>query len=92
MSEAILSILGDCGKHLSVPHCQQDWWRGSQPARCTFNLQPDLLGSFLADEGHRAKFIPSGGGGGGARGLIGNWVWPKGYIYPFSEGGGGGEG
>ena len=54
------------------------------------HLQPDLLGSFLADVGHRAKFSPSGGGGG--RGLIGNWVWPKGYIYPFSgDGVGGGE-
>ena len=23
---------------------------------------------------------------GGGRGLIGNWVWPKGYIHPFSGG------
>ena len=76
------------GKNLSVPHSQQDWWRGSQPARCTFNLQPDLLGSFLADEGHRAKFIPSRGGG---RGLIGIWVWLKCYIHPFSRGWGRGR-
>ena len=34
------------GKNLSVPHSQQDWWKSSQPARCTYNLQPDLLGSF----------------------------------------------
>ena len=36
-------------KNLSVPHSQQDWWKGSQPARCTYNLQLDLLGSFPAD-------------------------------------------
>ena len=53
------------------------------------HLQPDLLGSFPADVGHRAKFSPSGGGG---RGLIGNWVWPKGYIYLFSGDGVGGGG
>ena len=29
------------GKKLSVPHSQQDWWKSSQPARCTYNLQPD---------------------------------------------------
>ena len=29
---------------------------------------------------------------GGGRGLIGNWVWPKGYIYPFSGDGVGGGG
>ena len=56
------------GKNLSVPHSQQDWWKSSQPARRTYNLQPDLLGSFLADVcpditgqfgcGHRAKFRP----------------------------------
>ena len=74
------------GKIFSDPHSQQDWRRGSQPARCTFSLQPDLLGIFPADVGHRAKFSPSGG-----RGVIRNWVWPKGYIQPFS-GGGGGEG
>ena len=53
------------GKIFSDPHSQQDWRRGSQPARCTFSLQPDLLGSFPADVGHRAKFSPSGGRGGG---------------------------
>ena len=26
-----------------------DWWKSSQPARCTYNLQPDFLGSFPAD-------------------------------------------
>ena len=72
------------GKIFSDPHSQQDWRRGSQPARCTFSLQPDLLGIFPADVGHRAKFSPSGG-----RGVIRNWVWPKGYIQPFSGGGGG---
>ena len=40
---------GIAGKHISVPHSQQDWWKSSQPARCTYNLEPDLLGSFPAD-------------------------------------------
>ena len=54
---------------MSVPYSQQDWWKSSEPARCTYNLQPDLLGSFLADVcsnitgqsgcGHRAKFSSS---------------------------------
>ena len=64
------------------------------------DLQPDLLGSFPADIigqfgcGHRAKFSPSVGVGGqgrrrgGGGGSIENWVWPKGEIHPFSEGGG----
>ena len=48
---AILSILGDCREKftVSVPHSLQDWWKSSQPARCTYNLQPDLLGSIPAD-------------------------------------------
>ena len=63
------------GKQFSVRHSQQDWWKSSQPARCTYNLQPDLLGSFPADVcphitgyfgcGHRAKFSPSVGEGWG---------------------------
>ena len=66
------------GKHISVPHSQQDRWKSSQPARCTYNLEPDLLGSFPADVcpditgqfgcGHRAKFTPSVRGGGEAGG------------------------
>ena len=27
------------GKNLSVPDSQQDWWKSSQPARCT-SVQP----------------------------------------------------
>ena len=27
----------------------KDWWSSSQPARCTYNLQPDEPGSFPAD-------------------------------------------
>ena len=42
-----------------------------------------------ADVGHRAKLSASGRRG---RGLIGNWVWLKSYIHPFSGGGGGEEG
>ena len=69
LSGAILSIWEMAGKNLSVPHSQQDWWKSSQPTRCTYNLQPDLLGSFPADIigqfgcGHRAKFSPSAEGG-----------------------------
>ena len=37
------------GKNVSIPHSQQDWWKSSEPARCTYNLQPDFLGSFPAD-------------------------------------------
>ena len=72
LSEAILSILGDCWENFSVPHPQQDWWKSSQPARCTYNIQPDWLRSFLQTYvqsqfgcGHRAKFSPSVGWGGG---------------------------
>ena len=49
--EAILRHFGRLmGKNLSVPHSQQDWWKSSQQARRTYNLQPDLLGSFPGDE------------------------------------------
>ena len=64
----------------------EDYWKSSQPARCTFNLQPDLLGRFPADVspningqfgcGQTAEFSPSGRGGG--------WVATGG-----GEGGGG---
>ena len=47
--EAILSVLGDGWENLSVPHSQQDLWKSFQPARCTYNLQPDLRVSFSAD-------------------------------------------
>ena len=29
-----------------TPLNEQDWRKGSQPARCTYNLQPDLLGGW----------------------------------------------
>ena len=44
--------------------------------------------------GQRAKFsrsVGAGGGGGGGGGKIAKWVWAKGDIYPFNEGGEGGE-
>lgn len=47
--EAILSFLGDGWENLSVRHSQQDLWKSFQPARFTYNLQPDLRGSFSAD-------------------------------------------
>ena len=60
------------GKNLSAPHSQQVWWKSFQPARCTCNLQSELLGSLSADVcsditgqfgcGHRAKFRLSVGG------------------------------
>ena len=77
------------GKNLCVPHSQQDWWKSSKPARCTYNMQPDLLGSFPAEVspatsdrfgwGHRTKFRPSVGGRGGHR----NMGVAKRRIYPF---------
>ena len=80
------------GKNLCVPHSQQDWWKSSKPARCTYNMQPDLLGSFLAEVspatsgrfgwGHRTKFRPSVGVEGG----IETWVWPKGEFIPSGGG------
>ena len=78
----IIIILGDYWENLSVPNAQQDWWKSSQPARCTYNLQPDILGSFPANvrpdiTGHfgcglRAKFSPSVGQLGGGRFLTNN--------------------
>ena len=80
------------GKNVCVPHSQQDWWKSSKPARCTYNLEPDLLGSFPADvssstsghfwSGHRTKFRPSVGLEGG----IETWVWPKGEFIPSGGG------
>ena len=80
------------GKNLCVPHSQQDWWESSKPARCTYNMQPDLLGSFPAEVspatsgrfgwGHRTKFRPSVGGRGGHR----NMGVAKRRIYPFRVG------
>ena len=69
------------GKNSFVSLSQQDWWESSQPAKSTYNLQPDLLGSFPAASrrmsrhycpvrvwANRVKFSNSvrGGGGGGA--------------------------
>ena len=67
------------GKNSFVSLSQQDWWESSQPAKSTYNLQPDLLGSFPAASrrmsrhycplrvwANRVKFSPSvrwGGGG-----------------------------
>ena len=80
------------GKNLCVPHSQQDWWKSSKPARCTYNMQRDLLGSFPTDVspatsgrfgwGHRTKFRPSVGGRGGHR----NMGVAKRRIYPFRVG------
>ena len=82
MTIIIIIMLGHCWENLSVPHSQQDWWKSSQPARCTNNLQPDLLGSFPANvrpdiTGHfgcglRAKFRPTVGHLGGGRFLTNN--------------------
>ena len=59
MSEAILNILGDCWEKFicsSLPARLMKRFPASK-----VHLQPDLLGSFPADVGHRAKFSPSGG-------------------------------
>ena len=77
------------GKNLCVPHSQQDWWKSSKPARCTYNMQPDLQGSFPGEVspptsgpfgwGHRTKFRPSVEDRGGHR----NMGVAKRRIYPF---------
>ena len=56
-----------------------DWWESSQPARCIYTLQPDLLGGFPADVcpditgqfgcGHKGEIQPFSGGDGGGRGF-----------------------
>ena len=80
----IVIILGDCWKNLSLPHSQQDRWKSTQPAKCTYNLQPDLLGTFPANArpditvhfgcGLRAKFSPSVGQLGRGRFLTNNTI------------------
>ena len=57
-------------KNLSVPDSQQDWWKSSQPARCT-SVQPatGLTVKFPS----RTSREPGWGGGTGRK-----WVWPKG--------------
>ena len=66
------------GKKLSVPHSQQDWWKNSQPARCTYKLQPDLLGCLQADGGGgglKAKFISLVGVGEREERFLTNSTW-----------------
>ena len=64
------------GKNLSVPDSQQDWWKSSQPARCT-SVQPatGLTVKFPSRRPGSLVLGQSGGGGGGAGR---KWVWPKG--------------
>ena len=59
------------------------WLTGKFPIR---RICPDITGQFGC--GHREKFSPSVGVGGG--GSIGNWVWPKCEIHPTVRGVGGG--
>ena len=92
LSETILNILGDCWETFisSAPHSQQDWWKSSQPARCTYNPQPELLQKFSQQPyvvigRHRAKFSPSVrgvGGGGGCGPLI--WMIREFRNFPAS--------
>ena len=96
LSEAIffLAFWEITGKSLSVPHSQQHLWKSSQPARCTYNLQPDLLGSFPADVwpnitgqlgvviGQNSAFQWWGWG----RWCDRKWVWSE--IHPFTWEGG----
>ena len=85
------------GENLSVPHSHQDRWKSCQQSKCTYNPQPDLLGSFPADVcpdikgqfgcSHKGKFRPSVGGGGGEGEGSTKWVWPKGETHPLQWGG-----
>ena len=60
------------------------------------NQQPDLLGRFPADvpvcpdiTGQLGVVRGQNSSVGGGGGKIAKWVWAKGDIYPFNEGGGG---
>ena len=88
LSEAILSILGDCWEKFicsSLPARLMEEFPASK-----VHLQPAtwLTGKFHRQTyvrfecGRRAKFSPPVRG----RGSIGNWVSPKGKIYPFIGG------
>ena len=51
------------GKNLSVPDSQQDWWKSSQPARCT-SVQP-ATGLTVKFPSRRPGSLVGGVGGGG---------------------------
>ena len=50
------------GKNLSVPDSQQDWWKSSQPARCT-SVQP-ATGLTVKGWGGKKMGVAQGGEGG----------------------------
>ena len=85
LSEAILSIFGDCWEKCirsSPPERLMEEFPTSKVQPTTYNLQPDLLGSFAEDVYVQTlNYGPL-------------WVWPKGKIQTFSWGvvGGGGLG
>ena len=64
-----LSILGDCWEKVSVAHSQQDWWKSSQPTRCTYNPQPATwyTGRFYRVWSIEGAIHPVSGGGGKVR-------------------------
>ena len=50
MDKTFWSHFKNLGRFLwNMTHSQQDWRKSSQTAKCTYNLQPDLLGSLPAD-------------------------------------------
>ena len=86
MSEAILNILRHCWENFICSSLRARLMKRLPASKV--HLQPStwLTGKFPS---RRSKFKFSSSVGVG-RGLMGNWVWPKGYIHLFS--GGWGEG
>ena len=86
MSEAILNILRHCWENFICSSLRARLMKRLSASKV--HLQPStwLTGKFPS---RRSKFKFSSSVGVG-RGLMGNWVWPKGYIHLFS--GGWGEG
>ena len=68
------------GKNLSVPDSQQDWWKSSQPARCT-SVQP-VTGLTVKFPSRRPGSLVRGGGVGG-----GGWAGKKMGVAQGGEGG-----
>ena len=79
LSEAILSILGDCWEKFIC----SSYSRSKTDGRVlNQKVAPTTCNLTNVRRGRRAKLRPSVEGGGGVE----KWVWPKGEIHPFSGG------
>ena len=80
LSEAILSILGDCWEKFIC----SSYSRSKTDGRVlNQKVAPTTCNLTNVRRGRRAKLRPSVEGGGGG---VEKWVWPKGEIHPFSGG------